>query len=674
MTDAYHRFVDALQANGRNVIDRGDKATAQCPAHDDNRASLSVGPRNDGNGVVVYCHAGCQTTDILAAIGLPISDLFDDPKMRAAYNGHTVYDYPGGRKVHRDPGKKFWQDGNKSDRTLFHADRIGAAELVYVVEGEKDVLAAESVGAVAVCSAMGAGKANQFDWSPLRGKHVIIVADKDKAGRAHANQIVGLLEGARSVRVAEAAAGKDVGDHVAGGYGLDELVITFDPTAGSPRLWRATDLKPAAQPRWLARDRIPRAAVTLLVGDEGIGKSLLWVWVVAAVTTGNPLPAFGIPAREPSPVIIVITEDAWQDTVLPRLQVAGADLNMIRVICTEEDGSGSPVFPRDVFLIAEADPKAALIVVDAWLDTVSAGLSVRDPQQARQALHPFKEVATKTDAAVLLLCHTNRVTSASARDRYGATGELRKKARMTLYAQADEDGCLLVGPEKMNTARPIPASKFTITSVPHFEPTEDHDGTVPLLSYVGDSELTAREYLAESYAAEHEPGSDDAVGWLANFLAAGPRWSVDVHDAREEADISEKKLRAAKRRLNVASLRAGNDGPWFMALPQHKGREPGVPDAPVSDIWVSDGLGRSEGRTPDVPHGLTKSSPDALSTSQDGLMTNGETRGRLEDDEERQPRLGELCTVCHEQPLWSPQSIHLGVCGACQQKAKGGTT
>ena len=354
---------------------------------------------------------------------------------------------------------------------------------------------------------MGAGKAHKADWSPLRGKHVIVVADKDEPGRKHATEEAKLLSGiAASVKVCEPTTGKDIADHIAAGHTLDELVITFDPSAGSPRLWRATDLKPAAQPRWLARDRIPRAAVTLLVGDEGIGKSLLWVWVVAAVTTGKPLPAFGIPAREPSPVIIVITEDAWQDTVLPRLQVAGADLNMIRVICTEEDGSGSPVFPRDVFLIAEADPKAALIVVDAWLDTVSAGLSVRDPQQARQALHPFKEVATKTDAAVLLLCHTNRVTSASARDRYGATGELRKKARMTLYAQADENGCLPVGPEKMNTARPIPASKFTITSVQHFEPTEDHDGTVPLLSYAGDSELTAREYLAETYAAEHEPG------------------------------------------------------------------------------------------------------------------------------------------------------------------------
>ena len=245
---------------------------------------------------------------------------------------------------------------------------------------------------------------------------------------------------------------------------------TQEAVEGMPKLWNATDLKPAAQPRWLARGRLPRGAISLLVGDEGIGKSLLWVWIVAAVTTGQELPEFGIPARDPAKVIVVCTEDDWPTTVRPRLEVAGADLDMVQVICTEDDGSGAPTFPRDLFLITEADPVPALIVVDAWLDTVPAVLSVRDPQQARQALHPWKEVATLTDAAALLLCHTNRVASANARDRYGATGELRKKARMTLYAQSDDDGRLVVGPEKMNTAAPIPASTFTITSVQHFAP------------------------------------------------------------------------------------------------------------------------------------------------------------------------------------------------------------
>ena len=98
-----------------------------------------------------------------------------------------------------------------------------------------------------------------------------------------------------------------------------------------PRRWAATELKPAAQPRWLARNRIPRGAVSLLIGDEGIGKSLLWVLIVAAVTTGKEMPEFGIPARAPARVLIAaITEDDWQTVVRPRLEVAGADLDRSR--------------------------------------------------------------------------------------------------------------------------------------------------------------------------------------------------------------------------------------------------------------------------------------------------------------------------------------------------------
>jgi hypothetical protein len=291
---------------------------------------------------------------------------------------------------------------------------------------------------------------------------------------------------------------------------------------------------------------------------------------------------------------------------------------MVQVICTEDDGSGAPVFPRDLFLITEADPQPALVIVDAWLDTVPPGISVRDPQQARQALHPWKEAAVKTDAAVLLLCHTNRVATPNARDRYGATGELRKKARMTLFAQTDDDGRLIVGPEKMNSAAPVPASTFTITAVPHFPPTADDDGTVPLLAYVGESTQTAREHITDNYAAEHGATNkdvDDTVGWLAVFLAGGPRWATDVQHDANVLGITEKKLRRAKQRLHVESERETGKGPWYWQLPQHRGHTPASQapsDAPVPDMWAS---GASE-KSHQPSH--------ALSTSQDSLMTNGE--------------------------------------------------
>ena len=66
-----------------------------------------------------------------------------------------------------------------------------------------------------------------------------------------------------------------------------------------PRLWPAPELEASKPLQWLIKNFIPLAAVTLLVGDEGIGKSALWVWLIVFITTGKSCPEFGIAARDP---------------------------------------------------------------------------------------------------------------------------------------------------------------------------------------------------------------------------------------------------------------------------------------------------------------------------------------------------------------------------------------
>jgi hypothetical protein len=351
-----------------------------------------------------------------------------------------------------------------------------------------------------------------------------------------------------------------------------------DDTEAVPRLWRAADLKPAVQPRWLAKGRLQRGAVNLLVGDEGLGKSLLWVWIAAAVSTGRAVPEFGIPVRDRGHVIIAaITEDDWCSTVCPRLEVAGADLSTISVVCTDDDGSGAPAFPRDLDLIRTAVPKPVLVVVDAWLDTVPGVYNVKDPHGARLALHPWKELAVVTDSAVLLLTHTNRVGSASVRDRYGITGELRKKARCTLYAQCDEEGRLLVGPEKMNNGATVPASMFTIMPIRHFPPTEADDGTVPLLAYVGDSDRTAGQHVAASAdPAGNEPGGNPAQRFLYDYLNTpdGEAPAADVIKAGKKAGFNEQELKDARRRARkprIDSRKANFGEGWVWAIRHDEG-------------------------------------------------------------------------------------------------------
>lgn len=49
--------------------------SAICPAHDDASPSLSVRETPDG-GVLLHCFGGCDTADVVAALGMELSDLF----------------------------------------------------------------------------------------------------------------------------------------------------------------------------------------------------------------------------------------------------------------------------------------------------------------------------------------------------------------------------------------------------------------------------------------------------------------------------------------------------------------------------------------------------------------------------------------------------------------------
>ncbi len=356
------------------------------------------------------------------------------------------------------------------------------------------------------------------------------------------------------------------------GSGADGSVGSSVP--GMKR-WKAGDLKEYQQPKFLASNHIPFGAVTILCGDEGIGKSLFWVLIVAAVTTGKPVAELGIPEREPADVILVLTEDDWQTCVLPRLMVAGADLDRIEVICTDDDGTGSPIFPDNMDLIIDADPKPALVVVDAWLDTVPAKLQIKDAQQSRLGLHPWREAAGKTGAAVLLLTHSNRLATASIRDKYGATASLRQKARMTLYALQDpQDGTLIVGPDKANNApMRTKASRFRILAEVYFNPSADHDGTVPSLQYAGSTGKSIKQHLAELADAEQRKTRrrGAAETWLIGFLADGPRKSTDVlaEGARAEGEFSRDQLRRAKDKVGRSFKDTGGDCWWWELLPEN---------------------------------------------------------------------------------------------------------
>ena len=59
--------------------DHGNTSKAVCPSHPDKQASLSINYDAKENKTLLYCHAGCETKEILDKVGLKLMDLFDKP-------------------------------------------------------------------------------------------------------------------------------------------------------------------------------------------------------------------------------------------------------------------------------------------------------------------------------------------------------------------------------------------------------------------------------------------------------------------------------------------------------------------------------------------------------------------------------------------------------------------
>lgn len=234
---AYDRVIDALETAGSKRHGRD----WQCPAHDDGKPSLTVNEGSEGR-VVMHCHAGCTYDEIIAALpGIGPGDL-TPPEARA--NGHrrvleeyTYTDETGValflvKRFHPKDFRQYKPDGTPGiqgiRRVLYRLPKVIAEAqrggTVHISEGERDVHALERAGAVATTNPMGAGKWRDEYAQSLKGANVVVVADRDSIGYEHAETVaMSVRRYAASVRVVEAAEGKDAADHLRAKLGLEDF-------------------------------------------------------------------------------------------------------------------------------------------------------------------------------------------------------------------------------------------------------------------------------------------------------------------------------------------------------------------------------------------------------------------------------------------------------------------
>jgi len=254
--------LEALRAHGCEPRQVGEEIVSKCPRHPDKRPSLGLRDGCDGRAVI-KCLAGCSTLEVIQALNLRMSDLFEDSNgRRRGRNGdrHIVatYDYLDAdgqllyQVVRMDP-KDFRQrrpDGNggwvwrlgDTPRVLYRLTELlqaDSAAWVFVVEGEKDADSLATLGLVATCNPGGAGKWNKLsDDSALHGRRVAIIPDRDEPGRKHAADVAMRLRNrAAEIRIVELpGTGKDVTDWIAASGTSAELLALVEATAAADLL------------------------------------------------------------------------------------------------------------------------------------------------------------------------------------------------------------------------------------------------------------------------------------------------------------------------------------------------------------------------------------------------------------------------------------------------------
>jgi hypothetical protein len=554
------------------------KATSRCPAHEDRNPSLSIAEAADGR-VLLKCFAGCSTESVVEALGMRMSDLFvsstngDRKDVIAEYpyvdeDGKTLFVverlFPKDFRQKRPDGNGGWIHNVRGVRRVpYRLPQVLAAaakgHTVYVVEGEKDVAALERVGLTATTNAGGAEKWRDDYAKYFMGAEVVVIADRDDAGRKHAAQVAASLRSvASSVAVVEPSGGKDVSEHIAAGRGLEELVPCQEATDASRlSVVRAIDVRPE-RVQFLFEGRIVCGMLNLLTGPPGVGKSTILYDLHARVS------------REGHNVVIVTGEDHHAMVVRPRLELAGADLARVVIVTAELE------LPQDAERLANTirDFDAKLFSIDPIVAFLGGGIDTHKDSSVRQALKPLSDVAQTTGAAATVVLHTNKSSTDDPLLRIGGTIGFSGAGRQVLLASGDPEDETgqrrYLAVSKSNVAVFAPTLAYTI--VPGCVPAPDGEPITTSRVVWGEEcpEIDARALLRRPDDGEEKGAMGEAMAMLRAELADGPRRVEEINRIATKLKISDSTVKRARRRLGVIA-ESSHDGErirvWTMRLP-----------------------------------------------------------------------------------------------------------
>jgi putative DNA primase/helicase len=601
VTELLSRF-DGVRQSGRGW-------TARCPAHDDQRSSLSIS-HGDTQPWVLKCHAGCSADAIVEAAGLTMADIHEprghengSKQIVATYDYTDEFDVPLYQVVRFEPKDFRQRRATKTGwtwklddvrRVLYRLPHLRSAT-VYIVEGEKDADRLAALKVPATTNAGGAGKWKREYTQQLTGagvENVVILPDNDATGRKHAEDVarscsaVGLK--VKVVFLPDLPEKGDISTWFDAGHTRDELAALVTrtdlysppavtvtspdqatkagtdtgPTPTAPILIRLADVQ-SETIDWIWKGRYARGKKTLIAGDPGLGKSSFLFDSAARITRGAAWPDGGYAAQ--GNVLFLLAEDGIADTVRPRIDDLGGDCNRVFILDGVTDASGAPRpvnLARDLAALeaAIAEVKPVLVVIDPITAFLGKTDSYKDAE-VRGLLAPLLATISRQRCALVTVAHLAKDQTRAALHRPGGSIAFVAAARLAFVLAADpqDDTRRVLAPIKANICQKAPSLSFRFP-----------DGVLTWDASVA-TDLDAETLLRPAPADERDARAD-AETVLRGLLDDHSLWPLDATRAAKEGaahNISQRTLQRTAGKLGIRMSRVGfgDKGRWVWHRP-----------------------------------------------------------------------------------------------------------
>lgn len=271
MTASLQGAVASLSRLGCKPTKSSDGYIAFCPIHEtdgkSHKQSLTIA-KGDKQAVLVNCHAGCDSREILKLLGIN-----GTPRATAAPVAVYHYQDENGQEVrqkirfepkdfrirHQNAAGEWVYKAGDGPAVLYRLPEVMAAitegRTIFVCEGEKDADRLVSLGLVTTTNIEGAAQPNQrAKWkteytTQLEGAScVVLLPDNDGPGKAHmahiAKELAGKVSDVRVVELPGLPPKGDVSDWLKAGHSADELQALANEIPQQAPTDQAIDLDP----------------------------------------------------------------------------------------------------------------------------------------------------------------------------------------------------------------------------------------------------------------------------------------------------------------------------------------------------------------------------------------------------------------------------------------------